>query len=211
MQEEKLNAWTHAVGIVFAVEACVLLLCKCPTCDWQYQVGVVVFAMGALMQYVASTVYHFAENADRKARLRIFDHVSIYVLISASYTPVWLSVLGGVGGWIGFSVMWAVAIGGLVYKLLAIGKFPRLSLIIYLAMGWSVVFVAKPVWDATPAAGCGGYCSKDWHIQAGHGSMLKARNIDTFMLCGTFLSYSVQLPTLCFCGKVCKKDNNLVF
>ncbi len=153
MNEEKLNAWTHAVGIAFAVEACVLLLCKCSTCDWQYQVGVVVFAFGALMQYVASTIYHLAENPQRKARLRIFDHVSIYVLIAASYTPVWLSILGGVVGWVGFGLMWAVAIGGLIYKLLAIGKFPRLSLIIYLVMGWSVVFVAKPVWDATPAVG----------------------------------------------------------
>ena len=153
MNEEKLNAWTHAVGIAFAVVACVLLLCKCPTCGWQYQVGVVVFAFGALMQYVASTIYHLAENPQHKARLRIFDHVSIYVLIAASYTPVWLSILGGVGGWVGFSVMWAVAIGGLIYKLLAIGKFPRLSLFIYLAMGWSVVFVAKPVWDATPVVG----------------------------------------------------------
>ena len=153
MNEEKLNAWTHAVGIAFAVVACVLLLCKCSTCDWQYQVGVVVFAFGALMQYVASTIYHLAENPQRKDRLRIFDHVSIYVLIAASYTPVWLSILGGVVGWVGFGLMWAVAIGGLIYKLLAIGKFPRLSLIIYLVMGWSVVFVAKPVWDATPAVG----------------------------------------------------------
>ena len=153
MNEEKLNAWTHAVGCVFAVVACVLLLCKCQICDWQYQVGVVVFAFGALMQYVASTLYHLEENAERKARLRIFDHVSIYVLIAASYTPVWLSILGGVAGWVGFGVMWAVAIGGLIYKLLAIGKFPRLSLIIYLAMGWSVVFVAKPVWVATPEVG----------------------------------------------------------
>ena len=94
-----------------------------------------------------------AENPQHKARLRIFDHVSIYVLIAASYTPVWLSILGGVAGWVGFGLMWAVAIGGLIYKLLAIGKFPRLSLFIYLAMGWSVVFVAKPVWNATPVVG----------------------------------------------------------
>ena len=153
MKEEKLNAWSHAVGCVFAVVACWTLLAKCTTCDWAYKVGVVVFAVGAFMQYLASALYHWAEPGERKARLRIFDHASIYVLIAASYTPVWLSILGGMGGWIGFGVMWAVAIGGLVYKLLAIGKYPRLSLIIYLAMGWSVVFVARPVWEATPVAG----------------------------------------------------------
>ena len=153
MKEEKLNAWSHAVGCVFAVWACWALMAKCDGCDWAYKVGVVVFAVGAFMQYLASTLYHLAEPGECKARLRIFDHVSIYMLIAASYTPVWLSVLGGVAGWVGFGVMWAVAIGGMVYKLLAIGKFPRLSLIIYLAMGWSVVFVARPVWDATPAEG----------------------------------------------------------
>ena len=153
MKEEKLNAWSHAIGCVFAVVAGWMLMAKCDGCDWAYKVGVLVFALGALMQYLASTLYHLAAPGDRKARLRIFDHVSIYVLIAASYTPVWLSLLGGVAGWVGFGAMWAVAIGGLVYKLLAIGKFPRLSLIIYLAMGWSVVFVAKPVWDATPEAG----------------------------------------------------------
>ena len=153
MKEERVNAWSHAAGCLFAVVAGWLLLAKCDGCDWAYKLGVVVFAIGALMQYLASTLYHLAMPGERKAKLRIFDHVSIYVLIAASYTPVWLSILGGIGGWIGFGVMWAVAIGGLFYKLFAIGKFPRLSLIIYLAMGWSVVFVAKPVWDATSAIG----------------------------------------------------------
>ena len=153
MKEERLNAWSHAAGCLFAVVAGWLLLAKCDGCDWAYKLGVVVFAIGALMQYLASTLYHLATPGTIKNQLRIFDHVSIYVLIAASYTPVWLSILGGVAGWVGFGVMWAVAIGGMGYKLLAIGKFPRLSLIIYLAMGWSVVFVARPVWEATPVAG----------------------------------------------------------
>lgn len=153
MKEEKLNALSHAIGIVFAVVALVVLLLKCPNCEWQYVVGVVVFALGALMQYVASTVYHLAIPGERKVRLRKFDHISIYVLIAASYTPVWLSIIGGVMGWIGFGVMWGVALAGAVYKLLAIGKYPRFSLVLYLIMGWSVVFVAKPVWEATPIVG----------------------------------------------------------
>ena len=155
MKEESLNAWSHAFGCLFAVGSCWALLAKCNVCNLACKIGVVVFAFGAFMQYLASTLYHLAKPGNSKARLRIFDHVSIYVLIAASYTPVWLSVLGGVAGWVGFALMWAVAIGGLIYKLLAIGKFPRLSLIIYLVMGWSVVFVAKPVWDATPSEGLG--------------------------------------------------------
>ena len=81
MKEERLNAWSHAAGCLFAVVAGWLLLAKCDGCDWAYKLGVVVFAIGALMQYLASTLYHLAMPGERKAKLRIFDHVSIYVLI----------------------------------------------------------------------------------------------------------------------------------
>ena len=107
-----------------------------------------VFAVAVLFMYTASTIYHWTLPGDLKRILRHVDHINIYVLIAASYTPVWLCVIGGVWGWVGFAVVWAIALAGAIGKIIALGKHPRVSLALYLAMGWLVVFVAVPVWNA---------------------------------------------------------------
>ena len=88
-----------------------------------------------------------------KRRLRVLDHISIYVMIAASYTPICVGVVGGALGWTMFGILWAVAAGGTVYKLTAFNRFPRLSLLIYIVMGWAFIFMAEPVCTriSTPA------------------------------------------------------------
>jgi len=152
-REEFLNAITHSLGVLFSLISCLLLLEKYPNSDWMYKFGVIIFSSGAFLLYLSSTLYHSVRSLSIKRILRKLDHICIYVLIAASYTPVWLLIIGGVVGWIGFGVMWLIAFIGSIYKMLAIGKFPKLSLILYLAMGWSVLFVVKPVWNTTPFVG----------------------------------------------------------
>ena len=66
-------------------------------------------------------------------------------MIAASYTPICIGVVGGALGWTVFGLLWAVVVAGIIYKVKALGRYPKLSLSLYLAMGWSVVFIAEPV------------------------------------------------------------------
>ena len=77
--------------------------------------------------------------------MRKLDHISIYVMIACSYAPICLGVVGGWLGWTVFGFLWAIVLGGTFYKIYAIGKWPRLSLALYLLMGWSVLLILKPV------------------------------------------------------------------
>ncbi len=96
--------------------------------------------------FLASTCYHAApEGSALKRRLRVWDHSSIYVMIAASYSPL-CSVFGGALGITMISVMWAFALAGIVGKIIALGKYPMLSLILYLAMGWMALVVMYWLW-----------------------------------------------------------------
>jgi len=100
--------------------------------------------------YASSTVYHWTLPGKLKNYLRYFDHISIYVLIAASYTPVLICGVGGETGWVMFCILWGFVIFGAFYKIFFLGKYPRVSLGIYLAMGWSGLFIARPVWNSLP-------------------------------------------------------------
>jgi len=69
------------------------------------------------------------------------------VMIAASYTPICIGVVGGALGWVVFGLLWGCVVGGACYKVAAIDRHPRLSLLIYLLMGWSVVFIVEPVFS----------------------------------------------------------------
>ena len=103
------------------------------------------------LMFLSSTIYHWLRPGVAKDILRKCDHISIYVMIACSYTPICIAVVGGWVGWLTFSLLWVVVIAGTVYKIVAIGRYPRLSLALYLIMGWSVVFIAKPVYEGLPA------------------------------------------------------------
>lgn len=108
--------------------------------------------MGMLLMFTSSTVYHAVTDPVHKARLRVFDHISIYVMIAGSYSPICLSVLGGWVGWSVFGFLWACVIAGIVGKTIALGRHPRLSLALYLAMGWTALVVIWPMWTGMPHA-----------------------------------------------------------
>ena len=138
------NTWTHLGGAVFALSS-IWLVWLAADVSPQMAFGVACFLFGMFFMFLSSTAYHWVKEGRVKNALRKCDHISIYVMIACSYTPILIGIVGGWLGWLVFALQWLVVIGGIFYKIYAIGKWPRLSLAIYLIMGWSVVFIAKPV------------------------------------------------------------------
>lgn len=147
-REEIHNTLTHLIGAVAAASLLWVLVAMAIPQGWQWIMGVLFLGIGTIMMYAFSTAYHWTHTGTAKRVLRIFDHIGIYIMIASSYTPICIGVVGGWLGWTVFGVLWAVVIGGAFYKIAALGKYPRLSLALYLIMGWSIVFIAKPVYDA---------------------------------------------------------------
>ena len=140
---EKANALTHLLGAILAIPAGWYVIANGFQKNTDVGISMVIFSIGFFVLYLASFLYHWVVNPKTKLLLRHFDHANIYVLIAASYTPVWLAVVGGTLGKVFFVIIWAVALAGIIYKMVALGKYPKLSLTIYLIMGWSVLFAAK--------------------------------------------------------------------
>ncbi|MDO4215339.1 MAG: hemolysin III family protein [Bacteroidales bacterium] len=140
------NTWTHLLGAVFALSS-IWMIWPATHLGWQMTMGVIFFIVGMFLMFLSSTLYHWVHPGMAKQVLRKCDHISIYVMIACSYTPILIGVIGGWLGWTLFGLQWAVVLGGTFYKIFAMGKYPRLSLALYLIMGWSVLLVIKPVVD----------------------------------------------------------------
>jgi hemolysin III len=152
--EERANTWTHLVALVATLLLAWPLLrlaCISQTQDFRWQIlSVSLFLTGMFLMYGSSTLYHAVSQPDHKRRLRIFDHISIYAMIAGSYSPICISVIGGWKGWSLFVFLWACVIAGIIGKVIALGKHPRLSLILYLVMGWVALLVLVPMWQNMP-------------------------------------------------------------
>ena len=152
--EEKINVITHAFGFLLSVIAFIFFIKK--SIELQnlgYAISTIVYAVSLMVLYAASTGYHSAKRRKLRARLNIFDHAAIYILIAGTYTPFTLITLKGTLGYILFSIVWAVAAVGVILKLFYTGKFKLLSTIMYVAMGWIVIFAIKPLLENLPTNG----------------------------------------------------------
>lgn len=141
------NTITHLIGALLAIPASWFIISNGFEQDFVTGISMVIFSIGMFILYLASSLYHWATDEKIKRLLRHFDHANIYILIAASYTPIWLCTVGGTVGNTMFLIIWIVALAGIIYKIIALGKYPKLSLAIYLVMGWSVLFAVKPVFE----------------------------------------------------------------
>jgi hemolysin III len=149
LQEEIANALTHGLGAVVSLGAgAVLITLTALWGDGWQLAGAIVFSIALLLLYVASTLYHAIVHPVAKARLKVFDHCAIYLLIAGTYTPFTLVGLRGTTGWILFATIWTLAVAGIVFKLFYTGRFKLVSTLIYIAMGWMVVFAIEPLIEA---------------------------------------------------------------
>ena len=144
--EERINIGSHATGFVLSVVALVLLVRYAAIYGnaW-HVVSFSIFGVSLMVLYAASTVYHSAKNPRFRRKMRIVDHASIYILIAGTYTPFTLVTLHGVTGWVVFGVTWGMAVTGVILKLFYTGKYDSLSTVMYVFMGWIIVFAIKPL------------------------------------------------------------------
>ncbi len=144
--EEKINTISHAIGFILSIVALVLLVTHANLHGnvWHI-VSFSIFGASLIILYAASTLYHSAKKSKLRNRLKIIDHASIYVLIAGTYTPFTLVTLKGTIGWVIFGTSWGLALTGIILKLFFTGRYNLNSTIMYVLMGWVIVFVIKPL------------------------------------------------------------------
>lgn len=152
--EEIAHGLTHGIGIVLAIAGlCVLVTFSALYGSAVHVVASSIFGASMIVLYTASTLYHSLPMPETKRIMRVVDHASIYLLIAGTYTPFTLVTLEGAWGWSLFGVAWGLAIVGIIFKLFFTGRFDRLSVAIYVAMGWCGLVAIKPMMAALPTLG----------------------------------------------------------
>jgi len=139
-KEELLNAVSHAIGALLGIIGLILLIVlNTNKTSWSL-FSVIVYGISIITLFTASTLYHAVRGEKRKHYFRIIDHIGIYLLIAGTYTPVLLITLEQSLGCVLFWVVWGIAVFGLILKLFFTGRFEIFSTLLYLVMGWLVVF-----------------------------------------------------------------------
>lgn len=152
--EELLNAISHGVGALLGIVALVLCLVKCaPTHDAFHIVSGVVFSFTVIVLYLMSCLYHALKVNKAKRVFRVIDHCTIFLLIAGTYTPYTLISLRGTVGWWLFGIIWATAVLGIVLNAVSLKKFAKISVALYLIMGWIIIFAYPLMTAAIPSGG----------------------------------------------------------
>ena len=147
-KEEKLNILSHGIGFGLSILALILLILKARKFgEHEHLVSFTIFGATMVLVYAASTFYHSAKTSRLRIRLNILDHAAIYLLIAGTYTPFALVTLEGTTGMTILWIVWIMALAGVVLKLFYAGRFQLISTIIYVAMGWLIIFAINPLID----------------------------------------------------------------
>lgn len=142
-KEERFNALTHFIGIPFSIGIII----------WATRFSlfsfflIALFGLSLLATYLISTLYHLEEDLYQKQSLRLKDHISIYYLIAGTNTCLIMELFDEIPGWIYLSILWFLVIAASLYKVYWYNKYPRISVPIYLFLGWMAVFILFPLWN----------------------------------------------------------------
>ncbi len=139
-KEEVLNAYSHGFGIILGIIGLFLLITKVDHSQSYYLLSVIVYGLSTIILFFSSTLYHAVSKPVLKQKFRVADHISIYLLIAGTYTPVLLIVLPNSLGWQLLCAVWGIALFGVILKIFFTGKFEIFSTLLYLVMGWLIVF-----------------------------------------------------------------------
>ena len=135
-KEDRLNVLSHGIGFILSIIGLVFLLKKgLQDFDITRFSSFLIYGLSLSLMYIASTLYHNSKTPKGRYRLRLFDMISIYLLIAGSYTPFTLTVLLDNGGLTLFILVWVIAIFGIIWKIFTVGKYNLVSTILYMFMG----------------------------------------------------------------------------
>lgn len=152
-KEEFYNWLTHGIGFALSVLGFVLMIVYETHGSLKSILSIVLYGGSLVLLYFASTIYHLEKKTTRKNKFRVLDHISIYVLIAGTYSPIVLILLEDSLGWELFWTVWGMVAAGTILKLFFTGRFETISLLLYLIMGWLIVFDFQALYDRTDALG----------------------------------------------------------
>jgi hemolysin III len=146
VREEVANSVTHGLGLLASlVGALMLVSLSAEQGGVWHVVSAAIYGATLVALYTASTMYHALKGTRARSVLRVLDHCAIYLLIAGTYTPVTLVSMRGGWGWTLFGLAWGLAAVGIVFKVLATGRYAVLSTVAYVLMGWLCIVAAKPM------------------------------------------------------------------
>lgn len=151
-KEEIVNGITHGIGALLSVVALVVLIMVAGNYGDALQlVSFSIYGVTLILLYLSSTLYHSFSGPRIKNLFARFDHVSIFLLIAGTYTPILLTSIGGAWGWTLFGVIWGLALAGAVIRSIYLHRFRKLMVAVYLLMGWMFVIAGKQVYLSLPS------------------------------------------------------------
>jgi hemolysin III len=146
---EPINGFTHFIGIILAIIGTIILIFQSVSPVKPLHITTfTIFGAGLFLLYTASTCYHSLKLSNNKLeQLRRFDHMMIFVLIAATYTPVCLIALKGAWGWSIFGTIWGIALFGIITKIFWLNAPRWFSTSLYIAAGWMVIVAIWPLFQ----------------------------------------------------------------
>ena len=149
--EEIVNSITHGIGALLSVVALVVLvILSVNHGDTLHVVSFSIYGSTLILLYLSSTLYHSFSSPRIKNLFARFDHVSIFLLIAGTYTPILLTSIRGVWGWTLFGIIWGLALVGAVIRSIYLHRFRKLMVAVYLLMGRMFVIAGKQVYLSLP-------------------------------------------------------------
>jgi hemolysin III len=145
--EELWNVITHFTGLILSISGIPFLIYFNNNLTTFSTLSVILFSFGLLSVYSSSSLYHFVVDTKYKKKFQILDHISIYFLILGSYAPICLITLYNHSGVSIFIIVLTLSLLGTLKKLFLTGKYEFISLLLYLAMGWLIIFDINSLFD----------------------------------------------------------------
>lgn len=150
--EEIINAITHGIGSLLSIAALVVLIIIAGRHgDSWHLVSFSIYGSTLILLYLSSTLYHSFSSPKVKNLFARFDHISIFLLIAGTYTPILLTSMRGIWGWTLFGIIWGLAIVGAVIRSIYLHRFRKLMVAVYLLMGWMFVIAGKQIYSSLPS------------------------------------------------------------
>ena len=145
-REEIANAIIHGIGGLLSIAALVILIVFASLYGTAWHVvSFTLFGVTMVLLYTSSTLVHSFPPGKAKDVFEVMDHSSIYFFIAGTYTPFLFIAVKGALGWTLFGIVWGISIAGTVFKSLFVKRFLHTSTVLYVVMGWLIVFAWGPL------------------------------------------------------------------